>query len=517
MQQYALLPRERVGPGAYNRDTVVIDEHTGTQWDAPAHFVPPPDSGLPNAGPAGLLTSDKVPAAQLAGEACVIDVSDHVDDAAAGASYLITKDHVAAWEKAHRELGRGDVVLFRSGYSDRYYRPFPAGRRFVHTALRKESPGWPAPAPECLEHLASKGVMAAGIDSPSMGPLPDLAAATHLAGGRHGMIWTEGARGLGALPATGAFYALLPAKHAGGSGGEARALAVTEPALAARLNASARAGRVAELSVLLDENHPVTWPGRGAGDDASIYVASTLHAFGQPRGAYFARGHMLDSHCGTHVVPPSFALPPRGAPARNGSKTVSSALAEYEPLFGPPGTSEVTVDALPPEHTMGRARVIDVRALLGSTTQEDWPASPLITLDRVRSYERDAGPIEAGDVVLFHSGYSDLHFKPFPEDNRMMAEPLAGTAEGWPAPEPQVLAYLAERGVRCVGTDGPALGGVDEHSALKVYWAAASRGLAVVEYLTNLGAIAGRDAYFIFAPVKLAGGHGGYGRAIALY
>ena len=43
--------------------------------------------------------------------------------------------------------------------------------------------------------------MTLGTDSASMGPLPDLAEPTHYAGLKHGMIWTEGATNLGALPA----------------------------------------------------------------------------------------------------------------------------------------------------------------------------------------------------------------------------------------------------------------------------------------------------------------------------
>jgi kynurenine formamidase len=34
--------------------------------------------------------------------------------------------------------------------------------------------------------------------------------------------------------------------------------------------------------------------------------------------------------------------------------------------------------------------------------------------------------------------------------------------------------------------------------------------------LTGLEAIAGRDAFFLFAPIKIAGTRGGYGRALAL-
>src|SRR5690349_12839013 len=61
------------GPlGAYNSDVLTIDGNTGTQLDFPPHSIPLPDSGLANAGPLGRLFSDKVPAWQFGGEACII-------------------------------------------------------------------------------------------------------------------------------------------------------------------------------------------------------------------------------------------------------------------------------------------------------------------------------------------------------------------------------------------------------------------------------------------------------------
>ena len=76
------------------------------------HSIPLPDSGLANAGPPGRLFSDKVPAWQFGGEACVIDCRDLLDKAPRGRSPLIKKERVLAWEKKHRPLGPGDVVLF---------------------------------------------------------------------------------------------------------------------------------------------------------------------------------------------------------------------------------------------------------------------------------------------------------------------------------------------------------------------------------------------------------------------
>lgn len=507
MTPFAIVPTHR--EGSIPRDMLIIDEHTGTQWDAPAHFVPPPDSGLPGAGPNGLITNEKVPAWQFVGEACVIDVSGHCDDAESGASFLIGPEVVRQWEREHRRLRFGDVVLFKSGYSDKYYKPFPEGNRFVAAPLRKETPGWPAPKPETMAYLRETGVMTLGLDGASMGPLPDLAVATHQAGGSRGMIWVECATNLGALPGTGAFFAMLPAKHAGGSGGECRCLAITEPTLAARLIESARRKRVADLSVTLDDDLPVTWPGYRPGEEASRYVGKTLNAFDATRGPYFARMHLMDSQAGTHVVLPGISLPVPAENPSNGDAKEGERKQESR-----------TIGEAPLERMMGPAHLIDARSLVGTTKPEEWPASPLITLDFVKQHEAKAGRIQAGEVVIFFSGYTDVHFKPLPaapELDRLMAAPLAGKAEGWPAPTPPVIDYLARKGVLCVATDGPTLGGAHPEQSLATIRRAAARGMHVVEFLTGLSAIEGKEAFFLFAPVKIEGLFAGYGRAIALY
>jgi kynurenine formamidase len=520
MMPHVVMPTRQFGTSPCFREMVIIDEHTGTQWDAPAHFIPPPESGLPEAGPTGSLTGDKVPVWQFAGEACLIDLQKHVDDAADGSSFLITPEMVQAWEKEHRALGPGDVVLFRSGYTDRYYQPLPAGERLVHAPLRGQTPAWPGPTPQTMKYLGEKGVRTAGIDSPSMGPLPDLAAATHQAGARYGMIWTEMATQLRQLPATGAAYLLFAAKHANGSGSEARAVGVTDPQLAARLIASARDKRVADLSVLLDESLPVTWPGARPGDEAPRYVATALNRFNPARGPFFALTHTLDSQVGTHLVPPSYSLPPPGFDANQFAPEIRRQVDAFEEKYGPLGRSDLTVEKVPLDVLIGDAHPIDVRSLIGTTAGAKGVRSPRITLELVKNHERTVRPIQAGEIVLFHSGYSDEHFQPLPNapaKDRLMAAPLAGEAEGWPAIEPAVIEYLAEKKIRCLGTDGPTLGGVDPQHAQTVYWLAATRGLQVIEFLTKIDQLPQRGAIFAFAPIKIEGTHGGYGRALGFY
>ena len=519
MTPMAVIPTATFGRSGRHRDMLVIDEHTGTQWDAPAHFVPPPDSGLPGAGPMGLVTGEKVPAWQFCGEACVIDVRQGRDSAEKGSSVLVGPEVVRQWEMTHRRLGPGDVVLFRSDYTDDFSKPFPEGERFVAAALKKEAPGWPAPTAVTMDYLADRGVMTLGLDGASMGPLPNLAVATHQAGGKRGMVWVECATNLGSLPTTGAFFALLPAKHAGGSGGECRCVAITEPTLAAELIARARARRVVDLSVTLDEDLPVVWPGRGPGEEGGRYVSKVLNKFGAARGPFFALTHLFDSMAGTHLVLPSFSLPANRAELEGAEPAIRARIAAHEARYGALPAATVRTESAELSQLMGPAHVVDVRGLRGAGGFDtDKPAGPVINRAFLEEHEATR-PFLPGEVVVFWSGYSDDRLRPLPaspEKDGMFVAPLAGEAEGWPQPTPEAIGWLAKRGIRCLGTDGPTLGGVDAAESQSIDWAAATAEMAVIEYLTNVAAIADHDAFFMFAPVKIAGTRGGYGRAIAL-
>jgi len=168
---------------------------------------------------------------------------------------------------------------------------------------------------------------------------------------------------------------------------------------------------------------------------------------------------------------------------------------------------------------MGPAHVVDVRELVGTAAfAEGRPASPLVTRDLLEHHAASR-PFRPGEVVIFFSGHTTRHLAPLPAAPAIepcLGRPLAGTAEGWPAVSPEAVAWLAERGIRCVGTDGPTLGGVDPRIAREIDWMAGSRGLVVVEMLTGLDGIVDREAFFIFAPIKIAATRGGYGRALAL-
>lgn len=505
----------RIGrASAYNVDILTVDGNTGTQIDVPPHSIPRPESGLPGADPLGDMFTDKVPAWQLCGEACVIDVQNLLNKAPDGHSPLIGTDRVQQWEQQHRRLGAGDVVLMRSGYTDRYYRPFPEGRRFLADPLANMAPAWPGPDPPCMDALGKQGVKHVGLDSPSIGPRPNLGEPTHLAGLKHGMIFTEGATGLQTLPPTGALYCSMGPRYTQAPYGEARAFAIMPGPLSQRLIKSAREHHAVDLSVVLSPDLPVVSPGIGIGNHRHPFIKVDF-AYAKGTGAYH-HTHMMDSHVGTHLVPPAYALPSPGFSNDEYSPEVQAWLAEYEREFGPRGTSDTTTEQVPIQQTCGPARVIDVRHLVGSTQPKSWPQSPAITMADIARAEQQQGPLKAGEVVIFHTGHVDRHFRPLPEGSGCWKDPLNGRAEGWPAPGPEVIAGLAAKGIRCVATDAPTLGGVDPRRALMTYWILGTKGMVGVEFLTQVGQIP-KNAYFLFAPIKIQGCHGGPGRAIALF
>ena len=512
--RFQITHSRTIGPdSAYNIDSLVIDGNTGTQLDVPPHSVARPDLKRPKSGPLGLLYTDKVEAWQFGGEACVVDVRDLLGKAPKGTSPLVKVEHVRRFEKKHREVGYGDVVLFRSDYSDTFYRPYPEGHKFVAGILNREVTGYPDPDPDCMDYLGRKGVLNLGTDSASMGPLPNLAEPTHYAGLKYGMIWTEGATNLGQLPSTGSFYINIGPKHKNGPYGEGRAFAIVGGDLPRRLTASCKAKKAVDLSPTLEPGLPLTHPGFGAGQHRQVYLKVDF-LYSEYLDLYH-HTHMMDAAAGTSLVPPSFALPKPGQQVEYAPE-VRGWLDEYEKKFGKRGTSDITTERVPLSWTCGNARVIDVTGLVGSTKESDWPASPEITVAHIQADEKKNGPLKKGDVVILHTGHVDRHLKPAPDDTAMWVDPIAGTSEGWPAPGAAAIDYLSKKGIRCVATDAPDLGGVDEKQALMTYWALGSRNMVGVEFLSNVAGLP-KGAYFLFAAVRIRDCHGGPGRAIALY
>lgn len=212
----------RAGP--YQTRWMLVDEHTGTHVDAPAHFIPPEGSGLPNAGEQGAVTVDRVPLDQMAGPAAVIDVPDDLPGGGPGVSPIIEPDLLHEYERQHGTIDAGTVVLFRTRW-DRYYRPGEEGSRYCFDALvTRTGPGWPAPDVPIMTELLDRGVRCVGTDAPSMGSVHD-GAPVHVEGLRRGAVYIEALHRLDQLPPRGAYFLFAPLNVARGTGAPGRALA----------------------------------------------------------------------------------------------------------------------------------------------------------------------------------------------------------------------------------------------------------------------------------------------------
>ena len=186
-------------------------EHGGTHLDAPIHFAE------------GRLTTDRIPLSGLIGPAAVVDVSPQ---AAADPDYLVPVADLTGREARNGAIPDGAILLIRTGWGARWpHRATYLGTDRVgpEAVPHLHFPGLSAEAAQWL--VEERGVVAVGIDTPSIdhGPSTDFMA--------HRILYAENISGfenvanLDRLPEAGAFVVALPMKIGGGSGGPLRIVA----------------------------------------------------------------------------------------------------------------------------------------------------------------------------------------------------------------------------------------------------------------------------------------------------
>ena len=201
------------GPAWY-WNTLRLGEHTGTHFDAPVHWATGKD--LPE------NRCDTIPARRFVGPACVIDVTDEV---AADADFLLTADHVLAWEAEHGRIPAGAWLLLRTDWSKR---TDPAA--FLNVAEDgPHSPGFDPSASKLLAYerdVLGVGVETIGTDAGQAGRF-DPPFPTHSIMHGAGKFGLASLCNLDQLPATGAVLIAAPLKIVDGSGSPLRALALS--------------------------------------------------------------------------------------------------------------------------------------------------------------------------------------------------------------------------------------------------------------------------------------------------
>jgi kynurenine formamidase len=211
--------------GPYVTHFMIFDEHAGTHVDAPTHFIAPESSGLPEAGPLGETSADKLDLSKLMGAAAVVDLRHLDGQAEPGVSPPITAAHLEAWEEEHGRFQQGEIVLLWTGWSQHYVTG-EAGKAFVHEpVVLKSRPAWPAPEAGAAIFLHERGVATIGIDAPSMGSAEE-GIEVHKEGLSREMLFVEMLTNLEQLPTRGASFLFLPVKIAVASGAPGRAIAI---------------------------------------------------------------------------------------------------------------------------------------------------------------------------------------------------------------------------------------------------------------------------------------------------
>lgn len=190
-----------------------LGEHTGTHFDAPIHWITGKD--LAN------NTTDTIPVNRFVGPACVIDASK---EAAEFHDFLLTREHVQAWEGDHGKIEPGSWLLLRTDWSKR------VGKEAFLNA-DEEGPHTPGFHPDCVRFLAFErdvlglGVETVGTDAGQASNFdPPFPAHNIMHGsGRYGLASLNN---LDQLPPKGAVVMAAPLKIASGSGSPLRVLAM---------------------------------------------------------------------------------------------------------------------------------------------------------------------------------------------------------------------------------------------------------------------------------------------------
>jgi kynurenine formamidase len=200
------------GPAWY-WNSFACGEHTGTHFDAPAHWVTGKD--MANG------TTDTLPVGRFIAPACVIDCTREV---AADARFVLEPVHIEAFEAAHEKIPAGAWVLMRTGWSKR-----TDPKAFLN--LKDNGPHVPGPSAAAVRFLVEQrdvtgwGVEAVGTDAgQAFGFEPPFPAHNLMHGA--GKLGLASLCNLDRLPPTGAVLITAPLKIEHGSGSPLRVLAL---------------------------------------------------------------------------------------------------------------------------------------------------------------------------------------------------------------------------------------------------------------------------------------------------
>ena len=190
-----------------------IGEHSGTHFDAPIHWITGRDykDGA----------TDTISAKNFVAPLCVIDCSKEVKK---NPDFLLTVEHVKAWEAQHGQIEKGSWVAMRSDWYKRN------GNEAEFLNADANGPHSPGPTAETIQFLIKRGIVGwgsetVGTDAGSAGGMTPPFPAHNLMhkNDRYGLA---SLCNLDKLPPKGAVIIAAPLKIKNGTGSPVRALAL---------------------------------------------------------------------------------------------------------------------------------------------------------------------------------------------------------------------------------------------------------------------------------------------------
>ena len=198
------------GP-AWKWHNLTLNEHTGTHFDAPIHWISGKD--VPNGA------VDEIDPSAFVGPVVVIDCSE---GAALNDDFELTPHIIERWEDVHGTIPQDAWVLMRTEWSQRQ------GAAYLN--MKSDGPHSPGPPPKAIELLLDRDIRGFGTETVGTDAgqgahyVPPYPAHYLLHGaGKFGLLCLAN---LDQLPPTGAMLIAPPLKIKGGTGSPLRVLAM---------------------------------------------------------------------------------------------------------------------------------------------------------------------------------------------------------------------------------------------------------------------------------------------------
>jgi kynurenine formamidase/selenocysteine lyase/cysteine desulfurase len=196
---------------------MTLGEHSGTHFDAPHHWISGKDfeDGY----------TDTLDVQRIMAPVNVIDCSG---EAAEDPDFLLTAEHVKAWEAEHGEIGPGEWVVMRTDWDKRAHDE----ALFLNEDPDPHEDGSHSPGPStgCIDYLLSRGIV--GWGTQCIGTDAGMAGKFSPPYPAHNFLHRDNCFGLASLtnldqlPAKGAILIAAPLKIEHGTGSPIRALAL---------------------------------------------------------------------------------------------------------------------------------------------------------------------------------------------------------------------------------------------------------------------------------------------------